>query len=321
MTIFGSTGPVISTRRSSSAGGRSATRQSPSRMRGGVGAEVGQLAGVEARPGAHPARGQPCLAARFEAAVQLGQEGQRRPGSASASCPGTVRVSSTPSGRLVLQHGRHGPPPCDGPTWVVDAPSASARYLTNKCFNAYALSLAYMNASAQWPNPVPRRPASPTRATGSSRCGPSARSRGWARCPARPRRCSSASRPVTLQLQALERELGIRLFERMRPAPDPDPRGRRAVRAGAAAGRRHRRPRRGLPRAVAGPGRGRAPRRRRQLRPSCTCCRGSSRPSAPAHPDVRAARCTTSPARTAWPCCASTRSTWRSARCSTCPPT
>ena len=48
MTIFGSTGPVISTRRSSSAGGSSATRQSAARMRGGVGAEVGQGAGVEA---------------------------------------------------------------------------------------------------------------------------------------------------------------------------------------------------------------------------------------------------------------------------------
>ena len=49
MIILRSTGPVISTRRSSRSAGIGATVQSPSRIARGLGQEVGQLAGVEAR--------------------------------------------------------------------------------------------------------------------------------------------------------------------------------------------------------------------------------------------------------------------------------
>ena len=76
ITIFGSTGPVISTRRSSSAAGSGGDPPVAVADRGGVGAEVGQPAGVEERL-ALAAGGQPGLAVGFEAAVQLGQEGQR----------------------------------------------------------------------------------------------------------------------------------------------------------------------------------------------------------------------------------------------------
>ena len=44
ITIFRSTGPVISTRRSCSSAGTGATRQSPSRTSSCLGEEVGQLA-------------------------------------------------------------------------------------------------------------------------------------------------------------------------------------------------------------------------------------------------------------------------------------
>ena len=55
MTIFASTGPVISTRRHCSAGGTGAIFQSPARIAVGLGEEVGALAGVEP-PGALGAR-------------------------------------------------------------------------------------------------------------------------------------------------------------------------------------------------------------------------------------------------------------------------
>ncbi len=90
MTIFGSTGPVISTRRSRSAAGQfGATRQSPSRM-----------AAVSARKsGSSPAskRAWRCAAGAragrwrvgLEAPVQLGQEVQGAPGSAGRPAPAT----------------------------------------------------------------------------------------------------------------------------------------------------------------------------------------------------------------------------------------
>ena len=76
MTIFASTGPVISTRRHSSGFGIGAIFQSPSRMCFVVGEEVGPLAGVETL-GALGTRGQQLCAARLERAVQLGDERQR----------------------------------------------------------------------------------------------------------------------------------------------------------------------------------------------------------------------------------------------------
>ena len=76
MTILASTGPVISTRRRCSAGGTGAIFQSPARIAGGGGEEVGPLAGVDP-PGALGARREQLLAPRLEGAVQLGDERER----------------------------------------------------------------------------------------------------------------------------------------------------------------------------------------------------------------------------------------------------
>ena len=70
MTILALVGPVISTRRSCRSAGIGATCHSPSRMAGGVGAEVGQLAGVE-RASAARARGQQRPPPRVEPAVEV----------------------------------------------------------------------------------------------------------------------------------------------------------------------------------------------------------------------------------------------------------
>ena len=76
MTIFGSVGPVISTRRSCNAAGSGATRQSPLRM-----------AAVSSRKSGRPPRRrmpaftaglQPRLPARFHRTVQRHQQGQQR---------------------------------------------------------------------------------------------------------------------------------------------------------------------------------------------------------------------------------------------------
>ena len=73
ITIFRSTGPVISTRRSWSSAGTGATRQSPSRTPRVSRQEVGQLAFAQPlRP--LVARGEQLLPARAEASLQLGQE-------------------------------------------------------------------------------------------------------------------------------------------------------------------------------------------------------------------------------------------------------
>ena len=142
--------------------------------------------------------------------------------------------------------------------------------------------------------------------------------RGWARCRAPPRRCTVSQPAITLQLQALERELGVEPVRAQRPAADRPTREGEALYALA-------RPLvegidgldRDFRRTAARAGRRRAdvaagtstilyllPRHRRSLprstSPACAC------------------GCTTSPARTAWTCCARTRSTSRSARCSTC---
>ena len=76
MTILRSTGPVISTRRSCRSAGTGATRQSLSRTSLRLRQEVGQLAGVEARL-ALDAGGEQLAARPVEAAVELGDEGER----------------------------------------------------------------------------------------------------------------------------------------------------------------------------------------------------------------------------------------------------
>ena len=78
MTIFASTGPVISTRRHCSAGGTGAIFQSPARMSAVSAQEVGALAGVESLGALVPHREQ-LLAARVEVAMQQGDELERGP--------------------------------------------------------------------------------------------------------------------------------------------------------------------------------------------------------------------------------------------------
>ena len=158
--------------------------------------------------------------------------------------------------------------------------------------------------TTSWPTPRTRKPpVSPTRPTGSSRCGRSARPRGWARSRARPRRCTSASRPSPCSCRRWSANSGCSLFERSGRRLTPDPRGPAAVRAGAAAGRRPGRAGRRLPRQGAGAGRGRTQRRRRQLdHPVPAAGHRGALPPAPSRraPDA----CTTSPAPAASTCCA-----------------
>ena len=102
--IFGSTGPVISTRRSSRSAGAGATRQSGSaRTCVGVRQEVGQLAGVEPSLAVSPLAEQ-ALPALVEGPMQLRHEGQRLRRQDLSACsagvvtwtPGaSVSVSST----------------------------------------------------------------------------------------------------------------------------------------------------------------------------------------------------------------------------------
>ena len=76
--IFGSAGPVISTRRSSRSAGAGATRQSGIRadLDAVFGRKSGQLAGVEARLALAPLR-QQSLRCGVEGPMQLRHEGQR----------------------------------------------------------------------------------------------------------------------------------------------------------------------------------------------------------------------------------------------------
>ena len=76
ITILRSVGPVISTRRSIRSAGIGATVQSPARMLGGLGQEIGQRAGVERLLPLGP-RGEQRLAAAVETAVEPGDEGER----------------------------------------------------------------------------------------------------------------------------------------------------------------------------------------------------------------------------------------------------
>ena len=73
ITIFRSTGPVISTRRSCSSAGTGATRQSPSRMLLRLGEEVGQLAVAQPLRPLVP-RVEQLAPPRAEPALQLGEE-------------------------------------------------------------------------------------------------------------------------------------------------------------------------------------------------------------------------------------------------------
>ena len=73
MIILRSTGPVISTRRSRRSWGSGATVQSLSRISGGLGQEVGLLAGIEPLLALDPQR-QQFLAAAVELALQVGDE-------------------------------------------------------------------------------------------------------------------------------------------------------------------------------------------------------------------------------------------------------
>ncbi len=77
IAIFaGEAGPVISTRRSVSAGGGGGTDQSPSRMSRGAGQEVEPLAAGDPLPALVP-RGEQLATARIEATVQFLHEGER----------------------------------------------------------------------------------------------------------------------------------------------------------------------------------------------------------------------------------------------------
>ena len=242
-------------------------------------------------------------------------------GVSSCSCPGELRVTSMPARRglswsavLPTWSG-----PCDEPE---PRPYAPVLYLTKQLYQCILISYSLYDGGDHGSKPGPRgRPVSPTR---RDRLKPLRAFCQTARLGSVSRAAEAlyVSQPaITLQLQALERELGVKLFERSRPPADPEPRGPGAVRTGQAAGRGPRRAGRGLPRhRSAGLDAG-----------ELNVAAGSSTilyllPGIVEAFRAAPARRAPDPAqrhrrRAAWTCCAPTRSTWRWARCSTCPPT
>ena len=97
---------------------------------------------------------------------------------------------------------------------------------------------------------------------------------------------------VSLQIKALEQEMGTVLFERRGPRIALTPEGPRALRARLAAGRRHGQPARRVRRALRKPRHGRAPHRGRRVDDPLPAAglRGTVRGGVPGHRDPAAQR-------------------------------